>query len=550
MKNDVTSGDPRLSLGGPDAWEEIEGDNLAVNFLPVRQFHEISDGQKSFLSGRRGSGKSAIGRMLARESDRAYSRPIEGEKGEYGEYMNIVNQLTQDRDAGHPVNIKESIRRLWAWALPVVAMQTIVTLVRDSGQSDDEEVRPMREYLGSLPHGLNADSSIGHLLSHTFRHAREHLAEGGFQTALLDLVNSRGHVEAVRSLQKKTGRDRRESVLLVFDTLESYRMFQPYMIEGLQGVLEAITAFLADPQMSGVSIKFFIPSEIYDRVIAGFPGKVQSRTVFLRWRTADLMTMLARRFLAVLQRIEGVPELELERLKRLVDVAYKGNDGRHLRTEFWYDTGFLPRKIKNRLGKEEDTFAYILRHTMRRPRDLITAEMQSIINAAASVGELPKISPASVVSGVHDPISLLQILKESLAPYEDDFPTELVAAAQGIFFNRPLIMKGRELKKFAKELYGLHAPENIDPEAFVTALLRCGVVGLLDEDAEAEPSALYFKAHFEHLMQGNLPLSDHLKYCVHPVMADAFNMRRFDLERAVYPMPSDGDLWLENVAEI
>ena len=194
--------------------------------------------------------------MLAKRSNRVYSRPIEGEKGEYGEYMNIVDQLTHDRDAGYPINIKESVRRLWAWVLPVVAMQTIVTRIRDSGQTEDDDVRCMKEYLESMPHGLNADSAIGHLLSHTFRDARRLLAEGGFQTALLDLVNSRGHVAALRSLQNKA---RKESVLLIFDTLESYRMFQPYMIDGLQGVLEAVKAFFADPQMSDVSLNFSSP---------------------------------------------------------------------------------------------------------------------------------------------------------------------------------------------------------------------------------------------------------------------------------------------------
>jgi hypothetical protein len=549
MKSGVTEAD--LRLGGPDAWGKREGEHLAENFLPVRQFSEISDDEYSFLTGRRGSGKSAIGLMLERENNWTYPRAIQGEYGEYGEYMAIVNQLTHDRDAGHPVNIKESIRRLWAWVLPVVAMQTIVTRVRDSGQIPDDDIRCMKEYLEQLPHGLNADSSIGHLLSHTFGHARRLLAEDGFQTALLDLVNSRGHVAALRSLQIKT---RKESVLLILDTLESYRIFQPYMIEGLQGVLEAITAFLADPRMSGVSIKFFLPAEIFDLVIAGFPGKLQPRTVFLRWRAADLVAMLARRYLSVLRRTEAVSDYELERLKGLVDAAYDGRDGRHLLTEFWYDTGFLPSTIKNRLDKDESTFPYILRHTMRRPRDLM-AQMQSIITVANSVNELPKISSTSIVSGIHNPLSLLQILKESLAPYEEDFSAEFVIAAQRIFSDRPMIMTGRELQQFAKELYGLHTLENIEPEAFVTTLLRCGVVGVLEDDTkEAKPSKLYFKARFEHLMQGNLPLNDRLMYCVHPVMADSFNMRRLHLERAVYPLPFDEQssdaLWLEKVAGI
>ena len=110
-----------LSLGGPDAWGKQEDRHLASNFLPVRQFAEIAEEENSFLSGRRGSGKSAIGKMLALEAQWAYPRAIQGERGEYGEYMSIVGKLAKDRDSGLVINIKQWVRRLWAWVLPVVA---------------------------------------------------------------------------------------------------------------------------------------------------------------------------------------------------------------------------------------------------------------------------------------------------------------------------------------------------------------------------------------------------------------------------------------------
>ena len=539
MKSPITRAD--VSLGGPDAWESLEGEHLAENFLPIRQFVEICHVENTFLSGRRGSGKSAIARMLGREAKWTYRRVIQGEYGEYGEYMNIVSELARYRDAGSPINVKEAVRRLWAWALPVVAMQTIVTGARGSGRTRDGDIRSLEDYLESLPHGINVDSSIGHLLAHTFGHARRLVETGDFHSALLDLVSSREHVAALRSLERITSS---ESVLMVFDTLESYRVFQPLMLEGFQGVLEAVVAFLADPQVSGVSIKFFLPAEIYEEVMYGFPGKVQSRTVFLRWRAADLFAMLARRFLSVVSRAKAVSGQELARMKDLVDQAYVENSARHLLKEFWYDTGFLPRMIVDSLGKEEDTFAYILRHTMRRPRDLITAEMQSIINAAVERSEFPRISAQSVVDGVHNPSALLQILKESLMVYDEGGTNELVDVARTVFYGNPVIMTGRELKLFAKEVYDVCPPEGIDPRDFVKHLLRCGLIGLLEDRAvDPRPSAVYLKARFEHLMRDHLPLADRFTYCVHPVMAEAFNMRP-DSERAVYPLPAD-DLWLE-----
>ena len=543
VKTPLLSSD--LSLGGPDAWSTQEGRSLTENFLPVRQFEEIAFDEKSFLSGRRGSGKSAIARMLERSPDWEYRRAIQGERGEYGEYMSVVSKLAQDRDMGRTVYIKQSVRRLWTWVLPVVAMQTILNSMEDSDQSLDNDSRCMKSYVDTLPYGLTVNSSIGHLLNHVFAATQKGPEADGCE--LLDLLNAPSYVAALKALTNKT---RKAYLLLVLDTLESYRVFQPEMVEGLQGVLEAINAHLSNPQLTGVSIKFFIPAEIYDVVVAGFPGKMHARTVFLRWRAADIISMLARRLLSVLHRTDALPQTELNNLKRLVDSAYDGTDGRHLRKQFWYDTHFLPATIRNMVGKEEDTFAYILRHTMRRPRDLITAVMQSIVNEAAAANTFPRCSAEDVVKGVHNPIALMQILKEAIAPYEDDFPDELVRAAQAAFYNRSQIMTGRELKQFAKELYTLRSVEHIELDSFVSALLKCGVVGLLDEEHEAQsPSSIYIKARFEHLMQGNLPLLDRLRYCVHPVMANAFKMKRPADGRVVYPLPTE-DLWLEHEAHI
>lgn len=263
--------------------------------------------------------------------------------------------------------------------------------------------------------------------------------------------------------------------------------------------------------------------------------------------------MLARRYLTVLNRTEARPQEELKRLTDLVNKAYVGRDGRHLRDEFWYQTGFLPKTIVNKRGIDEETFPYILRHTMRRPRDLITAQMQKIVNEAVKNGEFPYISAASVVAGVHDQRALHQILLGALAPYEDNFPAALVNAARAAFYKRSPIMTGRELKVFAKELYSLKALKNIEPEKFVEILLQCGVVGLKEEqpapgDRTGAPRP-YCIARFEHLMEGNLPLTDRLVYCVHPVMANAFNMASTGPEGVIYPMPTD-DVWLEGAASI
>ncbi len=548
MKNDLTDAD--FSMGDAQAWSKEELENLSENFLATDAFKLISQPANVFLAGRRGSGKSAIAVMLEAESPYEYKTSIEGENEVYGAYMDQVRALADERAGGASVDVKQAIRRLWLWVLPLKAMQTILERRDTEGGSPDDDIEAMKTYFASLPEPLHQESRIGDLLANMFRNAVRSLQEGPAElnAYLINLTGTKGFRRAVKALSRKTTS---QPVLLVFDTLESYRVFETAMIEGLQGILEAIQACLANRDLHGISVKFFIPAEIYDAVVSVFPGKVQSKTIFLRWQSGDLMSMLARRYLGILERTEAVGEREIESLQRLVDEAYAKKDGRRLRSAFWYDTNFLPERVNSRRGVTEDCFAYMLRHTQRRPRDVIY-QMQRIVNESRKRREFPHISADSVVEGVHDEDVLQQIMGGAVNPYEGWLDRGVIAAAQAIFYRRPALMPGRQLRRFAQELYSLEPWADVSPDEFVDCLLRCGLIGLVEKDKHEGPEPeLYCTGHFEYLMQGHLPVSDRFLYCVHPVMADLFHMLPPEGRGAVYPMPTPReDTWLEDITGI
>ena len=222
---------------------------------------------------------------------------------------------------------------------------------------------------------------------------------------------------------------RGKRALLILDTLESYRIFENPMIEGLKGIFEAVNALRGEKRFESIALKFFMPAEIYDSVFSEFPGKVQVESaVFLRWSTPNLVTMLARRFLDVLTCTEAISQSQISQLEHKVRLAYTQKDGRHLRDDFWYNTGFLPRTVPNMSGCHEDCFAYMFRHTQRRPRDVL-AQMQSIIEESRRRREFPRMTVEAVVSGIHSPTTLLQILGDALTPYEGTLPIQLVDSA-------------------------------------------------------------------------------------------------------------------------
>jgi hypothetical protein len=545
----MTLGTPMYEyrLGGPDAWGKFESLILREVFFKTQQYDDISGLDKIFLCGRRGSGKSAIARMLAEDKRWKYAQSIQGERSEYGAFMDIVQSLGALKDNGVKIDIRRAISRLWSWTLRVTAMRILVNLALDNGEHKDNDIKQMEVFLDSLPHPIHSESTIGHLLSVMFGRAIDMVNEGTFDHYLVELNNSKEFTFALQALERKT---KRERLLLVLDTLESNHVFEKYVVEGFQGILEAIVAFLADTRVHGVSLKYFLPAEVYEDVFSGFPGKVQPQVVFMRWQAADIIALLAGRFLHVLKKNKSIPLGDAEKLSTIVKNAYDRQDGGQLREEFWYSEKFLPRKIHNTVGGEEDCFAYLLRHSFRRPRDIITGSMQQIVYYSVINKEFPYISEASVIAGVHSDTALQQMLADALSPYEGKIPISMISGARSAFFGRQVILNGSQLKQFSKELYNLHPLKNLDHEVFIDMLLRCGVIGLVKETVVSETKPqLYCTGQFEYMMQGNLPLTERLVYCIHPVMADLFKMDAPKGRGVVYPMPEE-DTWLEKKASI
>jgi hypothetical protein len=320
------------------------------------------------------------------------------------------------------------------------------------------------------------------------------------------------------------------------------------MRQGLQGIIIAIIEALSDARFQQVGVRFFIPAEVYEDVAREIPAKISGSTVFLRWSSTDLIAMLTRRYLAMLERTSLVDVRQLDALRGLIAQSEAGksqpSDRRALRKRFWYFHQFLPATVDNARGVPEDTFAYLLRHTQRRPRELIFI-MNHIIDVAFVRGELPKISESSVVAGLHREGTLETLLKDTLAPYEG-YVDSVLDRARSVFYGECRVLNGWELKRLGLRIYDLGGINRaqLDPEDFVKILMRSGLVGLIEGSSGKANQAGYCIASFEYLMQDHIAYSKDKMYYVHPMLGDGFKMARHNDYGVVYPRPVD-DIWLE-----
>lgn len=530
----------QYSIGELDAWREVS--ILSSHFLPTRHFARIGarHQDRCFLFGRRGSGKSALAISSASLDNWDIHIIVQGEMEQYGAYLDLVRSLSARQQHGLSIDIKHFSELLWTYCIQVIVLQQLHRSL--SSGVDDEHVFSLlsrtEEFLSKI---CALDRDIGLLLCDVHGEAigkvpenstdglpatialRERLADNDFRQCLSDIPYLVG----------------KRSMLVIFDTLESYDIHTRPMREALRGVIGAVASVTARPYFNAIGIRYFLPAEIYEELAQDMPAKIADRSIFLRWRTGDLLAMLAARYCEMLVRTELINRQQREELERIVEDARSRVENeqevKSIREDFWYANNLLPRTITNELGYEEDSFAYIFRHSQRRPRELILL-MNSVIKKALGRGELPNISQASVREGVHDDATLSTLLADTLSPFRGYFDS-VVDRARSIFAGRDRVMKGIGLKHFAKSLYDIGPSRTeLDADRFLSFMLRAGLIGYVDNQDRCKDEATgYCKARFEYLMQDHIPLTNDAWYFVHPLLGDCLDMKSDGAWGVVYP---------------
>lgn len=532
--------DGRL-LGELDAWENREKDYLTKEggFVEVEQYTKILQKERCFLCGRRGSGKSAIAIVAESRRGTALTRTIEGE-AEYAEYLDVVRHLAARFSKDGFVDITHVVSLLWQYALRITVLQSLVINRDEFSHELSDHVELIELFLDQ--HDC-VNVHLGYLLVRELDQADKlYLRDQPINYAglikhlsalLIDKELKLALECAARLLQEKP-------LLLVIDTLESYEIFGEGMTLGLRGVVNGIRRILRAQQFREVDIRFFMPAEIFEYVSAAIPQKTVSRTVFIEWKFRELLLMLTLRHLRVLENEGVLSGNDATRLEGLVrDISTKPSAAKKMRDIYWYERGYLPATVTNAAEKTEDTFAYMLRHTQRRPRELILI-FNSILSVAHRNERLSAVEEDDVKHGLHRPETLRALVSEAIGPHRG-YLDQVVDRARACYYGEPRFMIGRDVKRLAKGLYGISPVDQVDENGFVAVLLRSGVIGLVADAGHRNTDSPYIEADFEYLLGGHLPLADNLSYCVHPAFGDLLDMRGPTSGLCVYPRPIDDE---------
>jgi hypothetical protein len=256
------------------------------------------------------------------------------------------------------------------------------------------------------------------------------------------------------------------------------------------------------------------------------PLKSVKQEVYMIWRSKDLLRLIAWRFHHFLKNHDLLP------LSRIDDIAW--TDPKVVMEQAW--APFFGRQIKNKNGVMEDSFAYILRHTQMRPRQLIVL-CNAIARRAIDSSTFPKFTRENCIEGIEQ--GERKLAGEILNSYSQVYPgaNEIVR----VLSQSTTVFQGNQLDKRAPESKRHWRPGDYSPAAFSRLVTELGIVGRV-----VRQSPGFVNAEFSHAQSHRVELM-HRDICViHPMFFRLLNIVQPDQPAIVMPFSvSNEEKWLE-----
>ena len=460
------------------------------------------------IIGRRGSGKTALSQYFSFQ--KSISDPIYIDVDEPAVYQKVLSDLS-----GHASELREiAIPRLvkvWEYIIWCIVYENtkehsaLIVAACDKTCSD----RSVSRVIGNLIAKLCA----------TFRESSEEV-ENQMESALNGVHHGPAREEVLRVAQNRP-------IIIAIDTLEKYDTTHHLLMNAMAALIECAKTFSAAYSGHGIHIKLFVAGEVFPHLkeeVLQNPSKSVRHPVYLFWRPKDLLRLISWRFYRYLDD-RG---LLLNESKGHID----WEDPHRVMEKVW--TPYFGKDLVNGRGLQERTFAYVLRHTQMRPRQLILL-CNAIASRAAAGRRFPRFSDEDIREAVRQTEG--ELASEIINSFSSAYPN--VASILEALMRCPMIFQGNELDRRAKETASSWPPGTYSLAGFRKLVAEIGVVGRVRRSHE---SAGYIDADFEYAMRDRLSLTYRDDCVIHPMFYTRLNVMMSERAMRVMPFSTDRDI--------
>lgn len=514
-------------LGKIDAEKEWNDDPSEASrmFLHTQSYCDFDDKDALLLLGRTGTGKTSIIRCLCEKVNQGkhdlYDLAV---IAQFSEILDsIINSIT---DFTNPAVSSKLIEIISMY----INCHVMKALIKDN--PDCADYTNMKNYIQK-----NGLYDLGDLTYYSGMNAVQRMIDAACklpgkagETAqvartIIDISNAfieNGYEEAYLEMQAAM---KNKHILVLIDTLNEYDLQDARMVICVKALIATCFEYYNKSKCTHIHVKISIPSEIHTHLIEQLPGKQQGNTVVIQWKNKDLLKMIAIRMLYCCKNDKkGI-------LKYDGDYVYEDFYGSHSNTtqnakKFLYN--FLPKECPTSLDFYFDTLAYCIRHTLKKPRELMT-----IFNHLIAVMYEEEDSKYFIKkpNRIRDIIHSTQeeLISSALSMYATSYP-QISDVCDIVLHGRNCFFQGKDLDDKLKEAAANRL--NYDADSIKRILLESGLLGKINEisymyvDEEEssrnkvptqDNSIRIITAKFEYQVKGRLAVNRTDYYVLHPM---------------------------------
>ena len=469
----------KIDLGDLAAENEIKG--LRSYFVPTAEYNEAKRGHARLVVGRKGTGKTAIFYGIRNAYKPSQSHLVLDLKPEGHQFTKLRESILNELTPGLQEHV---LTAFWNYLLLMEIAHKVVHADRVFSYRDPSIKKAYLDVetaYGTDTLTEQADFSERLLKLVEGVVSRKPDAVKVLTTAdVTNLIYSKD----IRALSDALGRylTKKEGVWLLFDNLDKGWPVFGALVEDiliLRSLLEATRKL--ERQLESRDVEFhavvFIRSEIYERLIYDTPDRGKDTAVLLDWNDIEVFREIVRRRIALNTEME---EMNFEELWQI----------------------FFDSHIHG-----EETFSYILNHTLMRPRDVLRF-LRECIDVAVNRG--------------HGKVTEADILQAERA-FSDDAFQELIfeLGDLGSYFpNIPYTFIGSQVYLSRIQLHSTLASIEVpdeDMQYVEDVLLWFSFLGITDLPHE-DRYAYEFQHNIRRMTSG---LSQEFGFVIHPAFRRA-----------------------------
>lgn len=526
---------PKSFFGEEDAaieWGE-NPENTASTFFHTKSYQNFQHEGALYLFGRRGTGKTAIMRMFDYEikNDKIRNYCCSYVVNQEDAYNDLATQLRGSPLADLPDNeLVHFLIKKWHWVLMSSAMISVYKKFK-SIDCENEHLKAIEKFLSSEKLIPNSKKRFIEGPWHRVTElVTTELSDIDYKTIKLGLAiknismrlitpDFEDAIDSLVSLLEQKG----TNCVVLIDSIEVYRLNDKISKSVVTSLIESVIQLYANRKKFRVIAKASFPSEIYPLLSSLNQEKIEGKNLFILWRYKDLICLVAKRHYSKFN--DGCTDDQCEFL-----------DNFNVAQDYLYK--YLPPRVHTGQNLQFDTMAYIIRHTQKKPRQLILI-FNIIYTMAEEQGiKLPTIPQEFISLGVHARLDIL--IKGTLDIFEQIYPNaeRLIKRILNLADNR---FKANNLDILIKESHSLRAESDLTVEEVKRLLLESGSIGVIAGRHSIEENDIkLYECLFEYQVKGILTISNKTWLVVHPMMYQELNIK-INMKDFIYPMPIEDE---------